>query len=591
VQPLTTDIPVRDANIQMAWGSDVAAEMLRRLGIEYVCVNPGSSFRGLHDSLVNYLGNERPEMLLALHEESAVSIAHGYAKAAGRPMAVVVHSNVGLMHAMMAVFNAWCDRVPVLMLGATGAIDTAVRRNWIDWMHTVRDQGAMVRQFVKWDDQPYSPAAVVEAMGRAYMMSTTSPCGPSYVILDRRLQEDALDEPVPIPDAAHFQAPARIVPSRDSIAEAARLLATASNPAILIGRVSRNPEDWERRVRLAEMLGARVITDLRTGATFPTDHPLHGAAPDLFLTPGNRDILAAADVILSLDWTDIADVLMQSSREGGMHAKVIQVSIDHHIHNGWSGDHQRYPIVDMRIPVEPDAILPALIESLSETRAGEIPRYGDRSAVSLVPTSTAQSTPTLADIGLALSNVKGKRELCLARVPLNWPAGTYHFRHPLDYLGYDGGGGVGSGPGMTIGTALALKGSGRLTVGLMGDGEFLAAPTALWTAAHYGIPMLFVITNNRTYYTDEIQQGAVAKHRSRRVENKWIGQRIDDPAVDIPGIAADLGVSSEPSITKCADIEAALERGLRAVEAGRPYLLDIQTDSTRGSSIDWLNHH
>jgi thiamine pyrophosphate-dependent acetolactate synthase large subunit-like protein len=187
--------------------------------------------------------------------------------------------------------------------------------------------------------------------------------------------------------------------------------------------------------------------------------------------------------------------------------------------------------------------------------------------------------------------VKGKRELCLARVPLNWPAGTYHFRHPLDYLGYDGGGGVGSGPGMTIGTALALKGSDRLTVGLMGDGEFLAAPTALWTAAHYGIPMLFVITNNRTYYTDEIQQEAVAKHRSRRVENKWIGQRIDDPAVDIPGIAADLGVSSEPSITECADIEPALERGLRAVEAGRPYLLDIQTDSTRGSSIDWLNHH
>ena len=272
---MNPDIPAKSAETRMSWGSDAAAEMLRQLGIDYVCVNPGSSFRGLHDSLVNYLGNENPQMLLALHEGSVVSIAHGYAKASGRAMAVVLHSNVGLMNGMMGIFNAWCDRVPILMLGATGAVDTHVRRNWIDWMHTARDQGGMVRHFVKWDDQPHSPAATIEAIGRAYMMARTAPCGPSYVILDRRLQEDALTAPVVLPPATLFEPPARIVPDRGTVAGAAKLLGEAKAPVILMGRVSRSQADWDNRVKLAELLGARVITDLRTGASFPTEHPLH----------------------------------------------------------------------------------------------------------------------------------------------------------------------------------------------------------------------------------------------------------------------------------------------------------------------------
>lgn len=584
---MNPDIPAKSANASMAWGSDAAAEMLRHLGIDYVCVNPGSSFRGLHDSLVNYLGNENPQMLLSLHESSVVSIAHGYAKASGRTMAVVLHSNVGLMNGMMAIFNAWCDRVPILMLGATGAVDTAVRRNWIDWMHTARDQGAMVRHFVKWDDQPSSPAATVEAIGRAYMMARTAPAGPSYVILDRRLQEDALPAPLALPPAALFEPPARIVPDRDTVAGAAKLLREAKAPVILIGRVSRAREDWALRVRLAELLGARVITDLRTGASFPTEHPLHGAPPDLFLTAVNRQLLSDADVVLSLDWTDIADVMRVGAGEAGQR-KLIHVSVDHYVHNGWSGDHQRYSGADIHLPVEPDAVLAPLVAALEALGAVPPPLPAAPKPAPRVP---PRDLPTLADIGAALCEVKGSRELCLARVPLNWPAGAYPFADPLDYLGYDGGGGVGSGPGMAVGAALALKGSGRLTLGMMGDGEFLGAPSALWTAAHYGIPVLFVIANNRSYYTDEIQQEAVANHRGRPPENKWIGQRIDDPAIDIPGLARDFGVDSEPPVTDPAGIAAALERGLAAVEAGRPYLIDIRIDSTRGSSLDWLNHH
>lgn len=571
----------------LAWGSDVVAEVLRRLGIDYVCLNPGSSFRGLHDSLVNYLGNDRPKLLLSLHEESVVAIAHGYAKAAGRPMAAILHSNVGLMHGMMAIFNAWCDRVPMLIIGATGAVDTAVRRNWVDWNHTFRDQGAMVRHFVKWDDQPSSPEAIIEAILRANLMACTAPRGPSYVILDRRLQEDPLTRPVEFPDLERFTPPRRLIPTAESLRPAARLLAGAKRPVILLGRVSRLQADWDSRVLLAERLGARVITDLRSGAAFPTDHPLHGGPADLVLAANDRKLLSRADVALSLDWPDLADALVQAREHGPAAFQVIHVSLDHTIHNGWSGDHQRLPPVDVALAVEPDAALAPLLELLGDSpNQTEVIETANTAAAPAPPTSDA--TPTLADLEFTLSIVRRDRKICLARVPLNWPAAFYHFHEPLDYLGYDGGGGVGSGPGMTVGAALALEGTGRITVGIIGDGEFLAAPTALWTAAHYRIPMLMIVANNRSYYTDEVQQEAVARERGRVVENCWIGQRIDDPPADIPGLARDLGVEAEDTVTSTGDLAAALERGLRAAEGGKPYLIDVLIDSTRGASFDWL---
>src|SRR4029453_481555 len=209
------DIAQSGGNSEMGWGSDLVAELLRSLGIKYVCINPGSSFRGLHDSLVNYLGNDRPQMILALHEQSVVAIAHGYYKAAGEPMAVVLHSNVGLMAGMMSIFNAWCDRVPILILGATGAVDSAVRRSWIDWNHTFRDQGALVRHYVKWDEQPASTNAAIESVLRTYQRACSAPCGPGYVILDRRLQEDALRGEIAIPDIRRYRPSQGAAPSPD----------------------------------------------------------------------------------------------------------------------------------------------------------------------------------------------------------------------------------------------------------------------------------------------------------------------------------------------------------------------------------------
>src|SRR5689334_9562798 len=223
-----------------AFGSDVVADTLRALDIPYIALNPGASYRGLHDSLVNYLGNSAPQMLLCLHEESAVAIAHGYAKVTGRAMAVALHSNVGLMHATMAVFNAWCDRMPVLLLGATGPVDAMKRRPWIDWIHTARDQGALVRPYTKWDDQPASPGAAREALLRAAWIANTAPMGPTYINLDAEMQEEKLAEPLPPIEAARFMPPAPVTAPGELVRKAADLLGKAKRIVIFAGRCSRD---------------------------------------------------------------------------------------------------------------------------------------------------------------------------------------------------------------------------------------------------------------------------------------------------------------------------------------------------------------
>src|SRR5664279_1486867 len=273
------DRPVPAGVNAAGFGSDVVADALRALDIPYIALNPGASYRGLHDSLVNYLGNERPQMLLCLHEESAVAIAHGYAKVTGKAMAAAVHSNVGLMHATMAMFNAWCDRMPMVVLGATGPVDAPKRRPWIDWIHTARDQGALVRGYTKWDDQPASPIAAREAVLRANWIANTAPRGPTYVNLDAEMQESKLAEPVAPIDGQRFMPKVTSAAPAEAINAAAALLSGAKKIVILAGRVSRSVEAWNARIALAERLGAGVITDLKVGAAFPTDHRLHVGAP------------------------------------------------------------------------------------------------------------------------------------------------------------------------------------------------------------------------------------------------------------------------------------------------------------------------
>ena len=552
------------------WGSDSIAACLRALKVPYLALNPGASYRGLHDSLVNHLGNAAPQMLLCLHEENAIAVAHGYAKTSGRMMGAIVHSNVGLMHATMAVFNAWCDRAPVLMLGATGPWDAARRRPWIDWIHTASDQGALVRDYTKWDNQPGSIPAAVEALLRASQIAQTAPRGPVYVNLDAALQEQKTDGLATIPEVARYAAPVAPPPAAAEIARAAALLNGAKNPVILFGRMSRNVDDWQRRAALAEKLQARVITDLKTGATFPTAHPQFVGPPGNFMAPAACAALRDADVVLLLDWVDPGGAFKQAMEGKAVTAKVIHVSLDSHSHRGWSMDMGSLPPADVFMLCEPDAAVAALLDAVKVQAPKSWPA---RPPLAAAPVDDIVSIRAVAD---TLAEVAKGQDLCLARLPLGWNGAYRDFKHPLDYLGADGGGGVGAGPGNAIGTALALRDMqvDRPTVAIIGDGDFLMGNTAVWTAAHYGIPLLLIVCNNHSFFNDELHQERVAKERGRPPENKWIGQRMSDPDIDVAQMARSMGAEGVGPVRRKQDLAAAITQGLALVRAGKVCVID-----------------
>ena len=555
-----------------AFGSDVVAETLSALEIPYISLNPGASYRGLHDSIVNFLGNERPQMLLCLHEEAAVAIAHGYAKVTGRAMAAAVHSNVGLFHATMAIFNAWCDRMPILILGATGPVDAVKRRPWIDWIHTAADQGAIIRNFSKWDDQPASAGAARESVLRAYWLANTTPCGPTYINLDAEVQEGKLPAPLPPIDVKRYMPQTVTGPSAGLVKQAVDLLTGAKRPLILAGRVSRDLDDWNRRVQLAEALDARVATNLKIGAAFPTNHPLHVGSPATFATD---DLIAAvkdADVILSLDWVDLGGTFKAIG--GTPSATVIQVSLDQNLHNGWSMDYEALPAVDLFIPAETDATVAALLAGIGSKAKPKKPHLVRDFAPKPKPSS--EGDMAAADMATVLRHVVGDRTTCLTHVSLSWHGEFWPFRHPLDYIGSDGGGGVGGGPGISVGAALALKGTGRIPIAVCGDGDFMMGCTAVWTAVHYRIPLLILVANNRSFYNDEVHQERVAVARNRPVDNKWIGQRISDPDIDIATVARGQGASGFGPCRNAGELEKALKEAVAVVENGGVAVIDAR---------------
>ncbi|OWT77612.1 MULTISPECIES: thiamine pyrophosphate-binding protein [unclassified Achromobacter] len=587
------------------WGSDYLAALLRHIGLEYVALNPGASYRGLHDSLVNYLGDQSPKMLTVLHEEHAVAIAHGYAKVAGRPMGAILHANVGLMHGSMAIFDAYCDRVPVMVFGATGPVDSARRRPWIDWLHTAKDQGALVRTFVKWDAEPSSLEGARDAVLRARQIATTQPQGPVYVCFDSALQEAPCTEAPPLLPLARYAPPRRPGISDHVAREVAQSLYQARRPVILAGRVSRDEADWQRRVAFAEHCGATVLTDFKVGAAFPTRHPLHGTTPSFFMADEGLEKLCEADLVLSLDWVDLAGTLRTAWGAGHPPAHVVQVSLDQVLHNGFGGEHQGLAGTDTYLLCDPDEFVAQTLDALRGLGAARV-QPSTQPAASPLPQPAAQLSPqasspsasssrsdTPATLpaaapddaeGMSLGVFAGtvserllrNAPACLIRANLGWPGDAHPLAHPLDYLGYDGGGGIGSGPGMAVGAALALRGTPRLPVAVLGDGDFLMGITALWTAVSYGIPLLVIVANNRSFFNDEVHQEKVAQMRSRPVENKWIGQRIEGPEIDLAGLARAQGALGWGSVRTASELAEALDEAIAAVQAGKVAVIDAR---------------
>jgi thiamine pyrophosphate-dependent acetolactate synthase large subunit-like protein len=468
------------------------------------------------------------------------------------------------------MFNAWCDRMPMVVLGATGPVDAMKRRPWIDWIHTSRDQGALVRGYTKWDDQPATPGAAREALLRGAWIANTAPQGPVYINLDAEMQEAKLAEQLPPIDASRYMPPIATAAPADLIQQAAAMLKSAKQVVILAGRASRSEAAWNARVALAETLNARVVTDLKIGATFPTDHPLYVGASH-GLTPDSAEAVSGADVIVSLDWVDLAGALKIAGASPS--TKIIQVSLDFRIHNGWSMDHQALPPVDLFLSADPDLVVPELVKAVG---AAARPRVAPSPRVQAADQEPAGFTNE--NIARTLRKVLGERPTTLTHLPLSWEDRWWTFRHPLDFLGSDGGGGVGGGPGISVGAALALKNSGRLPVAICGDGDYLMGVTALWTAVHYKIPLLFVIANNRSFYNDELHQERMARMRHRPVENKWIGQRMADPEIDLAAMGRAQGATGFGPITKQADLAPALEKAIAAVEAGGVAVVDVRVE-------------
>ncbi len=563
------DRPIQSTH-QHVYGSDVIAEAFRAVGMRYVAVCPGTSLRGFHDSVVNHLNNESPQLVTVLHEESAVALAHGYAKVTGQAMGVMAHANVGLLHASMAIFNAWCDRVPMVVIGGVGPLDAANRRAWIDWIHTSQDLGAMVRDFTKWDDRPASVAASVESIRRSWTISHTLPHGPTYLNFDWELQEAATEAPPvgrsPMKDAV----PLAGAPPATLVRQIAQLAGEACYPLLLVGRVEVDNKSWQDRVALADRFGMRVLTDIKVRAGFPTDHPLHGPGGGLFLSDEAFAEFDKSDFVLSLDWVDLGTM---TNRPASSPRVVVHVSTDQAMHRGWNADYQVLPTVDWHLACAPGAMVDALLaEPGTRHPANAVARHKRPTAA--FPSGMAEIT--MPFLGETLKDVLRMVEASLVRVPLRWHYDWIDAGCALDFLGYDGGAGLGSGPGMLVGAALALQGTDRLAVAVLGDGDTLMGGTAFWTAAHYELPMLAIVANNASFYTDELHQERVAKGRSRPTTNKWIGQAITDPLPDLAAFARSLGIVGIDRVSRPDQLRDALTEAVRLAGSGKAVLVDVR---------------
>jgi benzoylformate decarboxylase len=419
---------------------------------------------------------------------------------------------------------------------------------------------------------------------RANQITRTSPQGPVYVCLESEMQETQLDREVLVPDVSRFQAPEPPAATADVLARLIALLKGAKAPILLFGRMSRDQGDWDRRVKLAELLGATVMTSVQNASCFPTEHPLHPLAPTgEGAAPAEGALIAKSDLLVSFDWYDLGGFL--GGRSGKYQAQVpvpatvVNCSLDGYLANGWAQDHQALAAVDLSILADPDRLVTQLLEALegqSWSKPAPLVAEAEHWA-SKAPLGPEPGAPFNAEqVGFTLSAFARTRPVTFPRMSFGWPRSACRSRTPLDYLGKDLGGAVGTGPGHTIGAALALKGSDRMVISTLGDGDFLMGNNALWTASRMNIPMLIVVVNNRSYFNDEVHQETMAKMRGRPVENKWIGQRIDDPPPDISGIARSFGFETSTPVRSVAELQAEIEKGAKVVEAGGRYLIDAQ---------------
>jgi acetolactate synthase I/II/III large subunit len=576
-------------------GSDFMIDVIKQLGFEYVTVNPGANFRGLMESAVNYGGNKNPQLLTALHEESAVAMAHGYFKIEGKPMGVFMYGTVGMQHAVMAVYSAWCDRVPVVMFVGND-IDMADRSSRVDMAHSAQDVGALVRSMTKWDDAPVSLNGFAESATRAYKIAMTPPYGPVVVSIDKYLQEGPIPEgsKLIIPKYSPTKAPQG---DEESLAEAARMLVNAEYPVIIAERAARTETGLRYMVELAELLQAGVVDTIQR-MNFPSRHPLRQTG----------GVISQADVILSLEnpllWSAVhapenedfgAPASSPSRLQTG--TKLITISsLDLFSRSNYQ-DFGRYQEVDLSIGADAEETLPALIEQIkrqiTSNRKAAIQARGAKLAAAHARADAQarrqaafgwnESPISTARVAAELwAQIEDKDWSLISRSDgmAGWAQRLWSFEKYYHHIGQSGSVGIGYSSPAAVGAALANKKYGRLSINLQNDGDLMYGPQVLWTAAHYQVPMLTIMHNNRSYNTEfmEIQRCAGRQHRD--ISAAAIPAKIDNPAIDFAKLAQSMGWYAEGPIENPSEVGPAIKRALTAVEKGQPALLDTVTQPT-----------
>ena len=578
-------------------GSDFMVDVIKTLDIKYLPANPASSYRGIHESLINYGKNTMPEFLTCMHEESAVGMCHGYFKATGKPLMTLVHGVVGLQHATMAVYNAWCDRVPVLIVGGND-LDAAHRAPGVPTFHSAQDINAIVRDYTKWDDNPVSAQHFAQSFVRMYKIATTPPYGPVMMSLDGGLQMEpvrdfgeALYIPKYFPSAP---------PQGDSgaVKEAARLLVNAERPVIVVDRAARTPAGIPLLIELAELLQAPVV-DQGNRMNFPNTHYLK--RPPV--------VVQQADVVIGMELSDYwatVNTFVDNGNEGfgqdlpkvKPNTKLISISSVDLLTKSNYQDFQRFQSIDVSMPGDAEATLPALIEAvksqLPNDRKDAMAKRGNaireahlkgldatKQAAAIAWDATPISTARLLmetygqikDLDWSLVSTSGNTSDWANRL---WPMEKHYH-----WLGASGGYGVGYGAPGSIGAALGNRDLGRFSVSIQSDGDLMYAPGVLWTAARHKIPLLAVMHNNRGYHQEvmHIQRLSNFRDRVANIGNDLapIGTSIMNPDIEYHQLAKSMGWWAKGPITDPADLGPAIKEAVAVVKSGQPALVNVVT--------------
>ncbi|MDQ0701720.1 acetolactate synthase-1/2/3 large subunit [Pseudomonas sp. W3I7] len=572
----------------MKYFSDLLVDLLINQGIEYVCFNPGASFRGIHDSLVHHPDPAVPAILMCCHEEISVAMAHGYYKASGKHMAVLVHANIGLQHASMAIFNAWCDRVPLLVLGGNGPIDAALRRPWIDWIHTSQSIDKILSGYTKWTDMPVSQAATLESVQRALKLCAAEPHAPCYVAIDSAVQEESLADGLSLP--AGPVRPERLPALDDQqLAELVTQLMSAQHPVIAIDYAALDDQQAEQLLGIASLTGAAVIS--RNGRyNVPNTHPLVFQDHDAHL-------LGECDFLLALEVQDLYGLLANSGQKPHPGLYIATLGTHSLLISSWVADSQKLVCADLALHANVVASIARIAEAVQASA-----EHRDSTAQALVTERIARITAhkqvrrqallaqvtqpadglTIAQALIAIHEAIGHQRWVLTNTGSVTIDTLVRQLWPIDrseaYIGMSGGAGLGYGLGAAIGAAVAHKGTGRLSVNLQSDGDLLYTPSALWTLSAYDIPLLVLVINNRLYLNSKQHAERIADLRKRPSDLSNLGTSFLENEVDFVALAKTFDLYSPGSADTPAAIQEKIADCLAYMEThGKPALLEIKT--------------